>query len=288
MAQGDKAIAFLAKNDEERMLLSHTEDLLMRAETGAVVRSAFLNLGEQYLIRAFLVQCGKREWTDFCFFGGYPHAERCKLFLFPDYLAETILYQCAEDPTAVPADVCFQHVEGEGSVSALSVTGSGYKVLSHRDYLGSLLALGIERSVIGDIAVLDDANAVIFADDTMTAYLHTALERIGHDKVRCRILSHEDARNIPDSRRYETFSDTVASLRLDGILAAACNLSRDKAKTLVSSGMVTVDFRPTESPDLEIAPGAILSVRGFGRYIFDACDGTSKKGRLRIRLKKLI
>ncbi len=288
MAQHGKSIAFLAKNDEERLLLSHTEDLLSRAESGSIAVSSFLNLGEQYLIRAFLVQCGKHEWSDFCFFGGYPAAERCKLFLFPDYIAETVRFVQSEDPTAVSLDLLLPYVEEEGSVCAFSVIGSGYRVLSHRDYLGSLLALGIERSVIGDIAVSDDCHAVIFADDTMTSYLLTSLERIGNDKVKCAPLSQSEALHIPDSRRYETYSDTVASLRLDGIIAAACNLSRDKAKALISGGMVDVDFRPTDAPDLLLWAGAVLSVRGYGRYIFDTTDGTSKKGRIRIRIKKLI
>ncbi len=288
MAQRDKTITFLARNEEERVLLSHTEDLLVRAENGTIAVSAFLNLGEQYLIRSFLLGCGKAEWSDFCFFGGYPYAERCRLFLFPEYIAETIRYTPKEDTEAFPLDLCLPYIEGEGLVCALSVRGSGYKVLSHRDYLGSLLSLGIERSVIGDIAVHDDASAVIFTDENMLSYLLTTLERIGNDKVRCTPLTQERAFSIPDSRRYETVSDTVASLRLDGVIAAACNLSREKAKTLVSSGMVDVDFRPTEAPDLTLEVGAVLSVRGFGRFIFDSVDGTSKKGRLRIRIKKLI
>ena len=94
--------------------------------------------------------------------------------------------------------------------------------------------------------------------------------------------------NTPDCRRYVTLSDTVASLRLDGIVAAACNLPREKAKQLVSSDMVEVDFRPANAPDTELVPGQILSVRGHGRFIFDATDGASKKGRIRIRLRKLI
>lgn len=284
----EKSIAFLARTEEERLLLAHTEDLLARAE-GSIVSGEFLNLGEQYLVRAFLEQCGKTEHTDYVFFGGYPFAERRILFLFPSYIADSLSYfsdavSTDDPPTDAAATMCRE----ESAICALKITGSGYKVLTHRDYLGSLLALGIERSVIGDIAVLDDHTAILFVKHAMAEYLTTALERIGADKVHIRPLSDDEGMHTPDTRRWEIFSDTVASLRLDGITAAAANLSRDKAKQLVTGGMVDVDFRPCDAPDTELAPGTYLSIRGHGRFLFAEVDGTSKKGRIRIRIKKLI
>ena len=277
----EKSIAFLARTEEDRMLLAHTEDLLLRS-AGGIAAGEFLNLGEQYLIRAYLTQCGKTEHIDYAFFGGYPSAERRMLFLFPSYLSDTFRYFTEGD--ADTDAVCAE----EERICALRIQGSGYRVLTHRDYLGSLLALGIERSVIGDIAVLDEHSAVLFVKSVMAEYLFTALERIGSDKVRISHLSAEEARQTPDTRRWETISDTVASLRLDALVAAAVNVSRDKAKTLVTGGFVDVDFRPCEAPDTLLTPGMYLSIRGHGRYLFSDEDGTSKKGRIRIRLKKLI
>lgn len=284
----EKSIAFLARTEEERLLLAHTDDLVSRAD-GGTVSGDFLNLGEQFLVRAFLNQCGKTENLDYAFFGGYPAAERCMLFLFPSYFADTLPYMTddAGNPLA-PADAAALLCAEEHALTALRINGSGYRTLSHRDYLGSLLALGIERCVIGDIAVLDDRSAVLFVKNAMADFLTTALERIGSDKVTVRPLSDEDAHNTPDTRRWEQISDTVASPRLDGIVAAAANLSREKAKQLVTGGFVDVDFRPCEHPDTELSPGCYLSIRGHGRYLFSEIDGTSKKGRLRIKLKKLI
>ena len=284
----EKCIAFLARTEEERLLLAHTEDLLARSE-GSIVSGDFLNLGEQYLIRAFLTQCGKTENTDYAFFGGYPAAERRILYLFPSYMADSLQYlRDTEMPAEDTADPIAAMCAEEGCIRALKITGSGYRELSHRDYLGSLLALGIDRSVIGDIAVLDTRSAVLFVKSAMAEYLVTALERIGSDKVHIRPLTDEEGMQTADTRRWEVFSDTVASLRLDGIVAAAANLSRDKAKQLVSGGFVDVDFRPCDAPDAELVPGTYLSIRGHGRYLFSDVDGTSKKGRIRIRIKKLI
>jgi len=284
----EKSIAFLARTEEERLLLAHTDDLSAHAD-GGTVSGDFLNLGEQFLVRAFLNQCGKTENLDYAFFGGYPAAERRMLFLFPPYLTDTLPYMTDESGnTLTPGDAAAMVCGEEHALCALRITGSGYRVLTHRDYLGSLLALGIERSVIGDIAVTDSNSAILFVKSAMADFLTTALERIGSDKVAVRPLSDDDARQTPDTRRWESISDTVASLRLDGIVAAAANLSRDKAKQLVTGGFVDVDFRPCEHPDTELVPGCYLSIRGHGRYLFSDVDGTSKKGRIRIKIKKLI
>lgn len=282
------------------MLLSHMEDLIVRAESGSTVHSDFLNLGEQYLIRTFLAQCGKTEGADWMFYGGYPFAERCMLFLFPEYIAETAAItaksmevpmtaqQNCRDLYPAAASALLSFCQEANSISAVCVSGSGYRHLTHRDYLGSLLSLGMERSVIGDIAVTDDCHAVIFLKTRFCAYLQSALERIGNDKVKISTITKEEAEKTPDSRRYEILSDTVASLRLDAVIAAACHLSREKAKQLVSSGAVEVDFRQTDAQDTELAAGTVLSIHGYGRYVLEAIDGTSKKGRLRIRMKKFI
>ena len=163
----EKSIAFLARTEEERLLLAHTEDLLVRAD-GGTVSGDFLNLGEQFLVRAFLVQCGKAENLDFAFFGGYPSAERQMLFLFPSYIADTLQYMTDDTgQPSLPSDAAASMCAEEHALCALKIIGSGYRALSHRDYLGSLLALGIERNIIGDIAVLDDHTAVLFVKATM-------------------------------------------------------------------------------------------------------------------------
>lgn len=271
--------------DEEQLLLARTDEWITRAEGGAVSHSgAFLNPGEQYLCRTQLLHRGKKENRDFLFFGGYPFAERALCFCLPDYLADA--YAC--DPDCDIRAALLGDCIAEDALGAVSVSGSGYKTLSHRDYLGSLLALGIERHTIGDIAVKDDCHAVIVARRNICTFLLTALERVGADKVHASPLSQEELSELPDTRKYEHISDTVASPRLDAIVAVCANLARDKAKQAVSSGLVELNFRPAVSPDTEVPEGAYLSIRGIGRFYFEGIDGTSKKGRLRIHVKRFI
>lgn len=271
--------------DDEQLLLARMGELCGRAEGGAIACSTgFLNLGEQFLCRSFLHSRGKKENRDFMFFGGYPYAERTLCFCFPEYLPESYEYDPACDIAAALRGDC----ANEDTLRAVSISGSGYKVLSHRDYLGSLLALGIERHTLGDIAVTDDHHAVLIARSSICDFLINTLERVGSDKVRLKAVSMEELWALPDTRRYESISDTIASPRLDAIVAACANLARDKAKQTVSSGLVELNFRPNTAPDTEVPEGAYISVRGVGRFLYEGIDGTSKKGRLRMHAKKLI
>ena len=175
---------------------------------------------------------------------------------------------------------------GEDGVSAIRITGSGYKVLSHRDYLGSLLGLGLERDALGDIAVQNDREAVVFCKGRMASFLISALEKVGADAVR--VAAYRMDKDITDGKRYKPISDTVASARLDCIVAALTNLSREDAQSLVRSGMVELDFEVEERVDKQLTAPATLSVRGYGRFILRGFDGETKKGRLRLRADQLI
>ena len=278
-----KTISSLARTEDEEILLSHVTDLLDRSDYDTV-STDFLNLSEQYLVRSLLTRCGRVENLHFTFYGGYPYAERRILFLFPEYVSDTVAAVSPAEQGAFCVSLCV----AEDRIGALSVHGSGYRSLSHRDYLGSLLSLGIERSVVGDISVSDNTHAVMFLKSTMCGYVSSVLERVGADKIHLSPLTCEQMQALPDRRKYEIISDTIASPRLDAIVSVCANVSRDKAKQLVTSGLTDVDFRPLVRPDAEIVPGMYLSIRGYGRFYFDAIDGTSKKGRLRVRLKKTV
>ena len=108
-----------------------------------------------------------------CFFGGYRDAQRKQIFLLPEYLAD------AMDNTDFDA-VCEALADDfELSVKVIKITGSGFRSLSHRDYLGSILSLGIERSSLGDICIFDDSTALIFCTDAVKSLILSELTAIG-------------------------------------------------------------------------------------------------------------
>ena len=112
------------------------------------------------------------------------------------------------------------------------------------------------------------------------------LTKVGSDTVRCRECVIDET--FTDGKKYRPISDTVASPRLDCVVAALCNLSREAAQSAVRSGLVEVDFEPEERVDTILEPPITVSVRGHGRFILRSFDGETKKGRLRLRADQLV
>jgi RNA-binding protein YlmH len=184
------------------------------------------------------------------FWGGYPQAERACLFLLPDYLTACL----SASPSKVPFEELEEMLEEPLSqaVCGVRIQGSGFRTLNHRDYLGSVLGLGIQRDAIGDIAVQDDHSAVLFCPARLADFFVSDLTKVASDTVRCRRYTPDES--FTDGRKYRPISDTVASARLDCVVAALTNLSREAAQNAIRSGLVEVDFEPVERTDFPMTP----------------------------------
>ena len=244
-------------------LLRHLEDLCRQADARGMWRySGFLSPAEQEDFRrsssfpADLVH----------FWGGYESAERRLLGAGSEALFDV--------PPTWPVSVV--------RVSPLSPKFA--EPLTHRDYLGSILGLGIERSLIGDILVRDQA-AWVFCLDSAVDLLTSALSQVRRTAVRAELASLD----APDlAPRLEPLSLNVASERLDAVVAGFTALSRGQSAELFASGKVLVNSRPVPDGSARLKPGDILSVRGFGKARYDGIDRTSRKGRLFVSLQKYI
>lgn len=240
------------------------------ADKGTVSVSAFMSPREIKRADAYLRRHGRR----FVAFGGYDGAERQRIYLLPEYM------EGAEDVDGL-RDFGFFH-----GVSAIAITPSGYRRLTHRDHLGAVLGLGIERSVVGDILVGEDGAAVVFCDATMAQFISSELREVANDKVKTRVSDVSDL-TLP-RRRFESISDTVASARVDCIVGALCSVSRERAKELVTGARVEIDYETEERPDRTVTAPALLSVRGFGKFRVLSVDGVTKKGRYRLIAEKFL
>jgi RNA-binding protein YlmH len=167
------------------------------------------------------------------------------------------------------------------AITPLRVDGSGYRTLSHRDFLGAILALGIKRTVIGDIIVdSDGAGAVVIADSKIASFISSELKRIGSDTVKTYISPLPDG--FSGGRRTERIIAPVSSLRADCVAAALTKLSRERAKELIMSGVVELNYETITKPDIIVEDGDILTIRGHGKFIIGDIDGTTRRGRLRL------
>ena len=156
--------------------------------------------------------------------------------------------------------------------------------LTHRDFLGSILNLGIERSMLGDIAILDNVGYV-FAKDTIAKYIAEELSRIKHTDVTVSI-----ADTLPEGELFKTELRRIQANgeRVDALIAKVFNLSRDDSSALFKRKLVFVDGRQIESSSYCPKEGETVSVRGYGRFIYRGYDSLSRKGKKNITVELYI
>ena len=156
--------------------------------------------------------------------------------------------------------------------------------LSHRDFLGAILNLGIDRSVLGDIAIVDN-RAYIFVKEGMAEFVADSLTKVRKTSVKCSIVD-----SAPDGTLYNTKEIRVQAVgeRIDALVAKVFSLSRDDSATLFSRGLVFISGKCCESTSHKLKEGDIVSVRGYGRFVYRGVEGHTKKGKLNILIEQYV
>lgn len=155
--------------------------------------------------------------------------------------------------------------------------------LSHRDYLGALMNLGIERAVLGDI-MIDGHTAYLYCKENMADYIMENLYMVKHTNMQVSRVEE----SVEITPEFEEIRGSVATPRLDSVLALAFQGSRSKLSGLIEGKKVFVNSRLIESNSYQMKDGDIVSVRGHGKFIYNEQVGTTKKGRAYISLNKYI
>lgn len=156
--------------------------------------------------------------------------------------------------------------------------------LNHRDFLGALMNLGIERDVLGDIIVKDNVGYV-FCEDKMAEYLCGHLDKVKHTSISCEIVKQCPKAAAPDFAEEELI---VSSNRCDAVISKVYKLSRSQSVELFRTKKVFVNGRQYENNSGILKNKDIVSVRGFGKFIFSGFLAETKKGRIRISVKKYV
>lgn len=154
--------------------------------------------------------------------------------------------------------------------------------LGHRDYLGALMNLGIERDVMGDI-LIRDKSAYVFCMDNIAGYIQENLERIRHTNVKVSLAEGEIDALSPRLKEMEIL---VSSPRFDAVIAAACKLSRSAALQLFRDKKVVLQGRICENNSMILKEEDIFSVRGYGKFVYKGCGNQTRKGRIYVRLEQ--
>lgn len=164
--------------------------------------------------------------------------------------------------------------------------------LNHRDFLGALMNLGIEREMIGDILVTESGStgkhcsAYVFCVDTVANYIIDNIAQIKHTNVKCRLCKADDIDAVEIKK--DPLHIIAASARADAVIAAITGLSRSSTSLLFSEKKISLNNRLYENGSYQLKPGDIFSIRGYGKYEFTGTGSVTRKGRLNIDLLKYV
>ena len=254
-----------AHSPEERLLLSRVWDKCEQCRTRNIpTATGFLSPQEQAAAQHLLNALGCRE--GYVLWGGYDGAERAVLLFLPDWMD--------------PSDA--------GTYSPIRCLRAAFRKeenLTHRDFLGSLMALGLTREKIGDILV-EKGGCQVLLDPSMTDFLLQNWDSAGREKLTVTPLPLS-ALAVPHAAVKE-LRDTVSSLRLDNVLAAGFSLSRGRAAEAVEKGSVQVNYVTCVKPDKPVSAGDTITCRGLGKCVLDSVGAHTKKGRLPVAIRRYI
>ena len=247
---------------EEVLLKKRFIDLSRLANRRDIVTfSNFLNLNELNLFYQSVTDIDSKYQLS----GGYEFAERQMIAFIPDAL-------------------CY---EWEFPISCLLFRPTYPKFaedLTHRDILGALMNLGIERTRIGDIK-LDGQKYYIFCEESLTEYLLDSLGQIKHtmvsgERVKASLQKIE--------QKFEILEGVIASKRLDNVVSFVTGKSRSQSVTAIQSQKVFVNARLVTSNAYDCKENDVISIRGYGKFIYAGSSGETRKGRMKITIKKYV
>lgn len=238
--------------------IKKVEDLYKRSRNKNIVTyTGFLTPTEkQFIVKNF----GKEKIV---FGGGVEEAERVRAFFLPEYIDK---------------------IKVEEYIVAFKSSFS-FKELTHRDFLGTLLSLGIERRCIGDIYVFEK-EAYFFVTSDIAKFIKANLDKVGNIGVKIKEVDFYEVRVVEPT--FKEINFTVSSLRLDSIVAGAIKESREKANGFIRSGVVLLNYLVCENPSKEINEGDVFSVKGYGKFRLSEIGGRSKKDKIFIKVNKFI
>ncbi len=246
-------------NNEKEEIIKRTIDLSSRAErNGVITHTPFLTPAEQYCILSQPNTCFR---TEYVMFGGTDACERRICFFLPEYIEK-------------------DYFDASEYISCIEIK-SHFGTPGHRDYLGALLGMGVERDRLGDIVVVDNT-AYIFCLPSVSGHLVT-IEKVGRFGVTSQMITLEMVPKIEKQYKEAVFS--VMSLRLDAVVGGMFNISRNDAAKRVSLGLVSLNYEICEKADKIVREGDIISVRGSGKGEIVGAGGTSRKGRTFVKAR---
>lgn len=249
---------------EEMLLAKRYIDLSRQAQNkGIITFSDFLNLNELHILHSVHSEL----YCNFEISGGYECSERQMIAFLPD----AFLY---DQEIPYPILCC----------KVVPQTPRFADILTHRDVLGSIMHLGVERSMIGDILV-NENEIHIFCHKKVSEFLLRELSKIKHTNIQ---ISIAEAKEMLRPSNVALCEAIITTNRLDSLIAALCKVSRAQAVNLIKSKKVFINNKEVLKTTYICKPEEMISVRSVGRFRFLNCIGETKKGRCKIQYETFI
>ena len=246
----------------QAVLCAHIEDLCGFVRRRGIPRfTDFLDEYAQSVAQGVLRR--QAQGCRWMWYGGYEEAGRRLLGIFPE----------GQEPSAEAFPL-----------TALRTPIPKGSTLTHRDFLGAALALGIKREVVGDILITGEF-AVLFALPQVGELICRELRQAGRAGI---CFTETDAQDIHYVQRFEQSEKSVASLRLEGVVAALLDCARSEAAEKILQGLVSVNGFTEEKCTRQLSGGERISVRGRGKFIVLADGRVTRKGRQLIQIKRFV
>ncbi len=247
---------------KESELIRRIRDLSERSErSSSVTHSTFLTPAEQYEAEQWI----KPKNINAVFLGGTSDSERRIAVFYPEYMDK-------------------EEIKDADFLSAIKIT-AGFGTPGHRDYLGSILGLGIKREWIGDILINDNIAYVICLPPSNLTIL-SELTHVSRYGVRCESVPVQEV-PIP-KKTVKQLSFTVQSRRFDAIIGCIFGISRTRAAKLISSGAATLNYQECLKNDAYVDDGDVISARGYGKAKLIGQTGQSRKGRIFLSAERYV
>ncbi len=258
--------------NEKDILISHLYDMKEKcADNSVITHTNFMALDELSAVKS--AEKHLSEFAETYYYGGYEDAERRIALFVPRFYS------------VVDIEEYLTENEEENPICILRLKKDKFSTLSHRDYLGAIMGLGIKREMTGDIKVSSEG-ADVFCLKTMAKFISENLKKTGRGSVEGEILPVRLYNEGAEKTEIKFYS--VASLRLDSIVSAAFNLSRGTAAEAISKGIVYVNSSQCLKNDFTLKQGDKIVFRGKGKVLLYEVIGESKKGRVHINLKRYL
>lgn len=257
------------KNTEDRMLLSLVLDKIKFAETrNKIEYTDFLNIQQISLIETFLL---KIKYTNYIFWGGYNNAERKVLIIFHEKIDENILQK---------------NYDKIMSIIRIKLPKNDYGKYTHRNYLGGIIKLGIERDKIGDILVENEGADIIIINDLPKALFQEIPMLKRFEKS---VVTVEKIENLKYSEpKSEEVKIIVSSMRLDNFVSDLARTSRAKAVEVIKNERVFINGKLEIKNSKQVKKEDTITIRGKGRFVIKNIEGTTRSGRNIVSVEKFI